>query len=453
MRAFAYRMGMRFAALSLLFAAGSVLQAQTTAVTVRGVAFDSLRNTTLGGAFVTINEGGKRRSTTADSTGRFSFDAVMPGTHIFSAQHAAADSLGLPGITTRTTITDGLAEVVVAIPSFASLWSMACGGRPPTDSAFIYGVVRDAATQRPLGQTSVDLSWVDLAMGENKAVTQRRWRNQTRTDDRGSYGVCGVPAGMAVRIQAVNDTMASGVIELAPSDVRVMRRDLYIAPTGGASTVLRGTIVGTVMGSAGSPYRDARITLEGVAEVRSGADGRFTIRDVPAGTRQLDISAIGMTPTSVIVDVVPNDTTLVTATVGKVTTLDAVKVRALARQREFNRELEERKKGGLGYMQDSTSLQPVGSTANVFAMFPSTEVRRLRGFPPFTITFPAGASRCAALIWIDGRRGDIEQLAMILPQDFALVEVYPQRFSVPTKFQVPGQLCGAVVAWTKYHVK
>jgi hypothetical protein len=446
-------MGMRFAALSLLFAGGAVLQAQATAVTVRGVAFDSLRNTTLGGAFVTINEGGKRRSTTADSTGRFSFDAVMPGTHIFSAQHAAVDSLGLPGITSRTTITNGVAEVTVAIPSFASLWSMACGpGKPPADSGFIYGVVRDAATQRPLGQASVDLSWVDLAMGENKAVTQRRWRNQTRTDDRGSYGVCGVPAGMAVRIQAINDTMASGVIELAPSDVRVMRRDLYVAPTGGASTVLRGTIVGTVMGSAGSPYRDARVTLEGVAEVRSGADGRFTIRDVPAGTRQLDISAIGMSPTSVIVDVVPNDTALVTATVGKVTTLDAVQVKALARQREFNRDLEERKKSGLGYMQDSTQMKNIGNMANVFATFPSAEVKRTRG-SAFYITFPAGTSRCVGLVWIDGRRGDYDQLAMIQPADLALVEVYPSRLSVPLKFSVPGQFCGVIAVWTKYSLK
>src|SRR5262245_51757701 len=169
MRSCAYRNSMRLAAMALICAAGSTLMAQASAVTIRGMAFDSLRNTGLGGAFVTINGGGKRQSTTADSTGRFVFTGVMPGAYIFSAQHAQVDSLGLPGISSRATITDGLAEVTVAIPSFASLWSMACGpGKPPADSGFIYGVVREAATQRPSAQASIDLSWVDLAMNENK---------------------------------------------------------------------------------------------------------------------------------------------------------------------------------------------------------------------------------------------------------------------------------------------
>ena len=140
------------------------------------------------------------------------------------------------------------------------------------------------------------------------------------------------------------------------------------------------------------------------------------------------------------------------AEINKVATLDPVKVKGVARLTAFNADLEERKKSGFGYMHDSTEIGKIGTIATVFANFPSAQVIRRRG-SDFIVTFPAGAGRCAALVWIDGRRSDFQVLAGLFPDDLALVEVYPHRTTVPLQFTVPGGSCGAIVVWTKYAMK
>lgn len=135
---------MRFAFSAVLIAVGAfALPAQ--GVPVRGIAFDSLNSAPLGNAFITMNGGGRNRSATADSSGRFTFDDVAPGVYVVSMQHASIDSLGFPGVSTRAIVTDGKQEILIALPSFASMWRSACGGtRAPADSGFLVGVVRHA---------------------------------------------------------------------------------------------------------------------------------------------------------------------------------------------------------------------------------------------------------------------------------------------------------------------
>jgi hypothetical protein len=109
-------------------------------VRVQGVVYDSLRSRPLAGAIVTLS--GDSRITRSDSRGRFVFDSVPPGARTFAAQHAALDSVGFSGISARVTVTDGAKPIVIAAPSFASLWRTACGPtRPPKDSGFVYGTV------------------------------------------------------------------------------------------------------------------------------------------------------------------------------------------------------------------------------------------------------------------------------------------------------------------------
>ena len=445
------RLAAAAAAAAALVALPTFSFAQARSVTVNGIAYDSLRRAPLGDAFVALSGAGGSRNATSDSRGRFHFDTVTPGAYTLSMQHAALESIGFPGVTTRVVVSDGAGELTIAIPSFAALWRNACPGAPPSDSGFVYGVVRDATTQKPVANASVDLSWIDVAMDKEKHITQHRWRSQTRSDEQGSYGVCGVPAGVGVRIQAVGDSSESGAVDLEPSEVRVQRRDLFVAATT-AKTALRGTIIGALTGAAAAPFRDARVILSDSVETRSGADGHFILRDVPAGTRQLDITAIGMAPISLIVDVLPNDTAHVSAEIKKVATLDPVKVKGVARLTAFYADLAERKKSGFGYMHDSTEIGKAGTIATVFTNFPSAQVARGRG-SNFVVTFPAGSRRCTALVWIDGRRADFEMLAGFYPDDLALVEVYPERTAVPLQFVVSGVSCGAIVVWTKYAMK
>jgi hypothetical protein len=137
---------------------------------------------------------GSGRSTVTDSRGRFSFDSVTPGKYSFVAYHAALDSIGFAGLSVRAVVTDGREPVRIAVPTFPTLWRLACGDVPaPSDSGFVYGSVRDAATHKAIAGATVSLTWVDISLDSARQVRQKRWRRQVTSDSTGSYGACGVP--------------------------------------------------------------------------------------------------------------------------------------------------------------------------------------------------------------------------------------------------------------------
>jgi hypothetical protein len=422
---------------------------QATLVLVRGVAYDSLRDEPLAGAVVTIVGG--TRSTRADSRGRFNFDSVAPGAYTFAAQHGALDSIGFSAVSAHATVTDGRDEVRIAVPSFSTLWRVACGNaQAPTDSGFVYGTVRDAMTQSLLPNAVVDLTWLDLSVTKANGVVQTRWRGLARTDSTGSYGICGVPMSVGLRILATTESGASGLVDLLGAGLRVQRRDLVVGPDRDSVVAARGVITGIVIDTGGRPLADARVIIDGVPELRSGADGRFVVRNAPTGTRQVEVLSIGMAPVVAIVDVFPNDTGRVIATMKKLTTLDVIRVTASPAVRRFVREFDERRKAGFGYVRDSTDIANRGTLSSVFSEFPSTRVESSGVSTAFVVSMPSSrGGRCLANLFIDGVKADFEQLQFYRPNDIAAVEVYPHLFSVPPRFLRENE-CGAIIVWTKW---
>src|SRR5262245_65803897 len=69
---------------------------QSAVVSLRGVAYDSVRNGPLAAALVVI--AGTDRSAVTDDRGRFRFDSVAPGMYRLEMQHAVLDTMGLSGI-------------------------------------------------------------------------------------------------------------------------------------------------------------------------------------------------------------------------------------------------------------------------------------------------------------------------------------------------------------------
>src|SRR6185369_4095701 len=109
-------------------------------------------------AFVTLGS----RSTMADSIGRFEFDSVAPGTYRVTMQHDILDSLGLGGIATSVTVSEGMGVVRIATPSIMTMWKRVCPGQAPPDSGFVFGTVLDAATRAPVKGASIMATWIDL---------------------------------------------------------------------------------------------------------------------------------------------------------------------------------------------------------------------------------------------------------------------------------------------------
>jgi hypothetical protein len=440
--------------LAFMMVAQTVVRAQAvTPVRVHGLAFDSLHLAPLKGATVMVS--GSSRSATTDDRGRFELDSVAPGVLTFTVFHAQLDSIGLGALSARVTVGDGREEVRLATPSFATMWRAACGvNHTPGDSGFVYGSIRDAVTQRPVASAIVDVSWVDVRIDSARHMQETRQRKQARSDVSGTYGVCAVPMSTTLRIQAVDSSRSSGAIELFGDGTRVRRRDLSLGPSDSSANATRGTITGMVTTSEGSPFPGARITMPRMPEVRTGTDGRFILRDVPVGTREITVLAVGITPIAMSVDVPPGDTAVVSAALKKAQTLDVVRV--TANQRRLITSLEERRRSGWGYMLDSSALGAMGTLRAGFASIPSVQVVRARSSSlRYVITLPAGAGRCMGNLWLDGVRRGADEFAYDLltdmnPDDIAVMEVYARASTVPAELTTPKSTCGAVVVWTKW---
>ena len=106
------------------------LPAQQPLVTVRGLAYDSLRAEPLGGAVIAVS--GAARPTVTDRRGRFEIDSLLPGSHTFTMHHDALDSLGLTGVSARVEVTDGRSEIRLSVPSLATFFQDRMRAYPST---------------------------------------------------------------------------------------------------------------------------------------------------------------------------------------------------------------------------------------------------------------------------------------------------------------------------------
>jgi hypothetical protein len=370
------------AVLASLISAFASARGQGT--TVRGVAFDSLRSAPLEGAFIRMTGArGPARTATSDARGDFSFDSVPPGAFTFSMLHAALDSLGFSGISTRVTVggsPDATPFVTLAVPSFASLWHAACGGGPvPHDTGFVFGTVRDAERGTTLSGATVLVRWISIGVdsaakrGAKPSVTEQAWGGEVRSDSAGGYTLCGVPSDATLRLFARKDSSSSGLLELLPRvGARVERRDLSLGPAIDSSLAKRGVVSGLVRDADGRPVTEARVITSGAEEVRTGVDGRFVLARVPIGTREIDVLAIGAQPVATAADVTMRDTAFVSVELRKIVELPAVVVTARTARQRMLAEFEERKALGIGHFLDSTRIAPFFNLQNAisFAMDP-----------------------------------------------------------------------------------
>lgn len=420
-------------------------QATPASVTVRGLAYDSLRAAPLAGAFISI--AGTTRTATSDARGRFSFEGVAPGSYVFVMHHDVLDSIGFSGRTARAVIDEAHQTVTIAVPSFSLLWRAACGGgTAPRDSGLVYGFVRSADGERPVPGARVGVIWRDVTYQKKAGFDQKDWGAEVTVDSTGQYALCGVPQNVGLQLVAATDSLVSGRIALSPLALRVARRDFLLsapARVAGDSTAERGVIIGDVTGDGGRAVAGAIVFSEGLPETRSGEDGRFVLRDVPAGTRQVEVRAIGAAPYVTIVDVRPRDTTTVAFSLSKVVTLEEITVKARRFRDVMIRDIAERRRVGLGYFRDSTEIGQLPNVTTIFDGVAGLRVRRGIGSQ-----LRIQVDGCDLAIWIDRQRLEPVDLYLLTPDAIATIETYTRPTFMPPEFKEKGK-CGAVVVWTK----
>jgi hypothetical protein len=416
-------------------------------VPVQGVVFDSLRGKPLANAFVTI--AGVSGASATDSRGRFQFDSVAPGVYTVTAQHPVLDSIGLSGLARRARIESGSGDLQLAVPSFETLWRSSCPGAVPRDSGFVFGSIRSATNGMPVADAAVQLSWADLLLDKKRSVVQRQWHVDTRTNSQGGYAVCGVPPQTGFSVRATTDTSASGLIDVAPAEIRVQRRDLIVGPT--ASTARRGSVVGLVSDPQGQPVSGARVLLDSASDVRTDLDGHFRLNDIPAGTRQIEVLAVGVAPALAVADVLPGDSVAVSVRLEKVLALDAVRSRAARGNHIFAAEFDARRRSGFGYSRDSTELARYPQFTSALRDVPGLKVRETPSSLSISVSNGKGGF-CEPQVLIDGASAAFGHLIDLRPEEVAGLEVYDRATHIPPRFVPAGILpqCGMILVWTKY---
>lgn len=208
----------------LLMIATSTVGAQ---VPLRGMAYDSLHGRPLSGAFIGIV--GMNVSAVSDSMGRFVLLAVPKGTHRVVMQHDVLDAIGLSAAGARAVVNDERDSVVVAVPSFATLWQTACGREAPatSDSGFVFGNVMRGG--QPVPGATVAVSWLDLYQDSTRAVRQKQKVMEVDADSTGYFSLCGVPTTTGLSLRANSGGNFGVWTDVDPLDKeRIARRDLTI---------------------------------------------------------------------------------------------------------------------------------------------------------------------------------------------------------------------------------
>ena len=443
----------RLQLLMILTLTAGNLGAQTR---VNGIVWDSLRGIPLSDAFVTLAS----RAANTDSAGRFTLDSVPAGAHVLAVQHSVLDSIGLPGITQRITVRNGMDTIRASVPSFARMWAVACGAALASPGrGFVFGSVRDGTSSKPATGAKVSARWTDISVGGKSALSQKNWRADATADTTGTYVLCNVPIDHALSMSATTTDLASGEIAVVvDSMLGIRRQDLLI---GTKST---GVVAGAVVDERGAGVADARVTVANAPEVRTRADGSFRVLNVPTGSQQIEALVLGSAPATRVVDVVADDTARVELTMHRVQQLDSMKVVATSTRQGMFRDLDDRKKIGIGQFRDSTDLARQPGMVTVFQQFSSSITVVNDGSKRSMIGFRSQSGMkqglCTPTLWIDNHNKQAitpnevyTEVRDLDPKDIAALEVYVRPTEVPPQFVTlrPGvPLCGAIVIWTKH---
>lgn len=422
-------------------------------ITIAGIVFDSLSIRPLSNAIIQVS--GLDVTTSTDASGAFELPAIDAGFYTIVARHPKLDTLGLGELGADLDLSASKSDVFLSIPSFARLWSNSCTRTPPKDSGFVYGIVRESGTREVLPDTRVRVLWTDVTVGADKKILQTNRTAEAKTNDFGEYAVCGIPVDVPLDVVAELDVKTQTTLGLSASASRVQHQDVTIDMiTSTATTGRAGAIKGRITNASGDGMFNVRVSVNGVVGARSDSAGAFMIQRVATGTRTVGFMAIGVSPISRIVEVMEDQTTDVSIKLERVTLLEKVAVTGKVTN-QILRELEDRKKMGFGYIQDSTVFGHARALVTAMRGFPSVipnpaPKRRLE--PQLFFRKSSNASEmCEANYFVDRHRVPYEAFYAVPVPDIAWIEVYPRRFTVPAGF-MGGRECGVVALFTKYSV-
>lgn len=426
------------------------LRAQAAVDTIRGLAYDSLSWQPLRGALIVAEPGGQ--TAVSDSLGRFFFYSPTRITRL-AAFHEQADRLGLGDlVAVRPDTTVPWARPMVATPSIGTVWNRLCApARRPTNvnGGIVFGTVTAADGSTRVGGLGLVLQWESV---RGLADTTRRLESiTTRSDSLGTYVFCGVQDFGPAAVVASSSQWRSDNV-LVPADPSSLRRvDLIVGPVAGPGAF--ATVQGRVVDEKGVVVPAATVSIGGfAAEILSGPNGRFTLTNVPTGSRMVSARRLGHLSNARQLDLTAQGVTDLVIAIEKTTTLERVVTRDARPLSRDARELDERKLANKGRFLDSTYLRGYLETRQALDVAPGLRTQVGRAPGDFVLR---GRGDCLATLWVNGVRepNTFDSMLARMPKDeIAAMEIYPSENLAPSRFQSPGNQCAVVLVWTKQHI-
>ncbi len=424
-----------------------------------GLVHDSLTGFPLPGAVVQLVEGdgsNGARSVTADDRGRFQFAELAPGRYRVGFHHPRLDTLGIEAPVRTVQMHADMTDVLLAVPSAVHIRAAVCGaGDAGREATLLMGAVYDARTGAAVADASVRVEWTEIELGKRTA-TPRRVQRQVMTGANGWYGVCDVPREGVVQLAVRTPTDSIDRVDVQLFGDVLNHRLLYL----GSASTLRVTGVVTRDGS-NRPVADATVSLPNGPSARTNAKGEFVLDAVPAGSRTLDVRAMGFYPERLTVDAVDGAPRVAVGLRSFKSVLDTVKVLASYQRYSLRKELAERQRMGIGRFITETDIarrKPI-VLSDLLMAIPGVYVARQMGLQQNVSMRGIFTDRCAPSLFLNGFAmfladfgsapfsfADLE--AMVSPDDVLAIEIYASG-------QVPPQLgtgmtgCGAIAVWTR----
>lgn len=304
----------------------------------------------------------------------------------------------------------------------------------------------------------------------------------TRSRPNGWYALCDVPSSGELVLSARLDAASTDLIPFSVDPYTIPRRDLFLGTsryveatardTADGSSALDGPLrtgdgrlsgtVRTEVGDQPLPAAQALIVdgVPGVADAR----GEFSLTEVPAGSRLLNVRAVGYFPERVVVDVIDGAPPITVALRSISSVLDSVRIVADRTRSKNLIGFDERRASstvGQFLTKADVARRVTAFTSDILTALRGVQiVRRSDGQQALVMRRSFGRGVCLPAIFIDAVEMNIGDVALTLDelndfarkQDIEGIEVYHDG-DVPPQFQSFDTMgsagCGAIVLWSR----
>lgn len=429
------------------------------ALRLTGFVHDSLSGFPLSGAIVQLVEGdgsSGARSVVADDRGRFQFVDLAPGRYQVGFYHPRLDTLGIEAPVRALQMNADANDVLLAVPSAMHIRGAVCGGGAAgREATLLMGAVYDARTGAAVADASVHVEWTEIELG-TRSATPRRALRQVTTGANGWYGVCDVPREGVVHLTVRTPNDSTDRVEVRLVGDALNHRLLYL---GSASTMRVAGVV--TRDGSNRPVADATVSVPNGPSVRTNAKGEFVLDAVPAGSRTLDVRAMGYYPERLSVNAIEGAPRVDIGLRSFRSVLDTVKVLANYQRYSLRQELAQRQRMGIGRFiteKDIERRQPI-VLSDLLWTTPGVFVSRGMGIQQNVSMRGLFTDRCQPSLFLNGFAMFLADFgsapfsftdldAMVRPDDVLAIEVYAAG-QVPPSLGVGMTGCGAIAVWTR----